>query len=125
LKASISTGILLKILATCASAQEISYTGSVSYLSGQYGLETTTRTFVIINELENPIRLRVEVVRRLGPRWRGAVAVDGSTEIVNGSGSSVMLEASALRSVSRKAETGVHLAIGLTNGAPDVVASFE
>jgi hypothetical protein len=76
-------------------------------------------------ELLDPMRLRVEVVRRLGSRWRGALAVDGSTEVVEGAGESVVLEASALRSVSPTAETGVFLAVGLTSGAPDIVLSWE
>jgi hypothetical protein len=76
-------------------------------------------------EFLDPIRLRVEVVRRLGSRWRGALAVDGSTEVVEGAGESVVLEASALRSVSSTAETSVYLAVGLTSGAPDIVVSWE
>jgi len=76
-------------------------------------------------DFEDPVRLRLEVVRPFGAVWRGSLAVDGSTEVIDGAGSSVVLEARALRRFSRAAEAGFSIAVGLTDGAPDVVASIE
>jgi hypothetical protein len=51
--------------------------------------------------------------------------VDGSTEVIYGAGSSVLLEARALRRISRAAAAGFSVAVGLTGGAPDIAVSFE